>query len=130
MTRPLDKGTTAAAEAAERAQAEYYRCVLAERRAEIDLAIVKLLTAIPRHAAQAAASDLGGLVRDAERERKDIDRMIDALDRRFPRAELTPLRTPPPDEIIHPDGRSLLSIGQKRRAANEAAGLLDHERVS
>ena len=132
MTRPpADTGKTAAAEAAERAQAEYYRCVLAERRAEIDLAIVKLLAALPRQEAPSAVSDarqLGRVVRDAERERKDVDRMIDALDRRFPRA--APIRTPsPPDEIIHPDGRSLLSMSQKRRSAKNA-GRADQEKVS
>ena len=79
MTRPLaGRGRAAAAEAAERAQAEYYRCLLVERRAEIDLAIVKLLTALPRHEALSAGGDargLGRVVRDAERERKEIDRM-------------------------------------------------------
>lgn len=134
MTRPpAGKGKAAAAEAAERAQAEYYRCLLAERRADIDLAIVKLLTALPRHQAPSAVSDarhLGRVVRDAERERKDIDRMIDALDRRFPSADLAPRRTQsPPDEIIHPDGRSLLSISQKRRSAKNA-GRVDQEKVS
>ena len=134
MTRPpAGSGKAAAAEAAERAQAEYYRCVLAERRAEIDLAVVKLLTALPRHQARSAVSDargLGRVFRDAERERKGIDRMIDALDRRFPPADLPPLRTQaPPDEIIHPDGRSLLAIGQKRRSAKDA-GRADQEKVS
>ena len=134
MTRPrAGNGKPAAAEAAERTQAEYYRCLLAERRAEIDLAIVKLHTALPRHEAYSAAGgarELARVVRDAERERKEIDRMIDALDRRFTPADLTPLRTQsPPDEIIHPDGRSLLSISQKRRSAKNA-GRVDQEKVS
>jgi hypothetical protein len=134
MTRPpAGSGKAAAAEAAERTQAEYYRCLLAERRAEIDLAIVKLLTALPRPGAQPPVSDaraLGRVVRDAERERKEIDRMIDALDRRFTPADLTPLRTQSsPDEIIHPDGRSLLSISQRRRSAKNA-GRGDQEKVS
>ena len=56
--------------------------------------------------------------------------MIDALDRRFTPADLTPLRTQsPPDEIIHPDDRSLLSISQKRRSAKNA-GRVDQEKVS
>jgi hypothetical protein len=134
MTRPpAGTGKAAAAEVAERTQAEYYRCLLAERRAEIDLAIVKLHTALPRQAAPSAVSDardLGRVVRDAERERKEIDRMIDALDRRFTPADLTPLRTQsPPDEIIDPDGRSLLSISQGRRSAKNA-GRVDQEKVS
>ena len=134
MTRPLaGKGRAAAAEAADRTQAEYYRCLLVERRAEIDLAIVKLLTALPRHEALSAGSNTRGpgrVVRDAERERKEIDRMLDALDRRFGPADLTRLRTqPPPDEIIHPDGRSLLSVGQKRRSAKKA-GRVGQEKVS
>ena len=131
MTRsPAGTGKAAAAEAAERTQAEYYRRLLAERRAEIDLAIVKLHTALPRQDVASDARALGRVVRDAERERKEIDRMIDALDRRFTPADLTPLGTQsPPDEIIHPDGRSLLSIGQRRRSGKNA-GRVDQERVS
>ena len=134
MTRPpAGNGKAAAAEAAERTQAEYYRRLLAERRAEIDLAIVKLHTALSRHEAHSATSDardLGRVFPDAERERKEIDRMIDALDRRFTPADLTPLRTQsPPDKTIHPDGRSLLSISQKRRSAKNA-GRVDQEKVS
>jgi hypothetical protein len=131
MTRsPAGTGKAAAAEAAERTQAEYYRRLLAERRAEIDLAIVKLHTALPRQDVVSDARALGRVVRDAERERKEIDRMIDALDRRFTPADLTPLGTQsPPDEIIHPDGRSLLSIGQRRRSGKNA-GRVDQERVS
>ena len=131
MTRPpAGTGKAAAAEAAERSQAEYYRRLLAERRAEIDLAIVKLHTALPRQDVVSDARALGRVVRDAERERKEIDRLIDALDRRFTPADLTPLGTQsPPDEIIHPDGRSLLSIGQRRRSGKNA-GRVDQERVS
>ena len=134
MTRPpAGNGKAAAAEAAERTQAEYYRYLLAERRAEIDLAIVKLHAALPRDDARTAVSDardLGRVVRDAEQEKKDIDRMLDALDRRFPPAGLPSLRTQsPPDEIIHPDGRSLLSISQKRRSAKNA-GRVNQEKVS
>jgi hypothetical protein len=131
MTRsPAGTGKAAAAEAAERTQAEYYRRLLAERRAEIDLAIVKLHTALPRQDVVSDARALGRVVRDAERERKEIDRLIDALDRRFTPADLTPLGTQsPPDEIIHPDGRSLLSIGQRRRSGKNA-GRVDQERVS
>jgi hypothetical protein len=134
MTRPpAGTGKAAAAEAAERTQAEYYRRLLAERRAEIDLAIVKLHTALPRQQAQSAVSDaraLGRVVRNAERERKEIDRLIDALDRRFTPADLTPLETQsPPDEIIHPDGRSLLSISQRRRSGKNA-GRVDQTKVS
>jgi len=131
MTRsPAGTGKAAAAEPAERTQAEYYRRLLAERRAEIDLAIVKLHTALPRQDVVSDARALGRVVRDAERERKEIDRLIDALDRRFTPADLTPLGTQsPPDEIIHPDGRSLLSIGQRRRSGKNA-GRVDQERVS
>ena len=105
---------TAVAEAAERAQAEYYRSVLAERRTELDLAIVKLA---------AEGRNVGPTVRQAQRDRRELDRMIAALNRRFPPADVTtPLRTPPrPDEIIHPDGRSLLSISEKRRSKNGAS---------
>jgi hypothetical protein len=134
MTRPpAGNGKAAAAEAAERTQAEYYRYLLAERRAEIDLAIVKLHAALPRDDARTAVSDgrdLGRVVRDAQQEKKDIDRMLDALDRRFPPAGLPSLRTQsPPDEIIHPDGRSLLSISQKRRSTKNA-GRVNQEKVS
>ncbi len=95
MNRPsADKGRAAVAEAAERAQAEYFRCLLAERRAEIDVAIVKL---------RGDARDRTPLIRSAERERQEIDWMIAALDRRFP---------PAGQEI----GGSLLTIrpGQQR----------------
>src|SRR6202045_2166672 len=131
MTRPrAGTGKAAAAEAAERTQAEYYRRLLAERRAEIDLAIVKLHTALPRQDVVSDARALGRVVRDAERERKEIDRLIDALDRRFTPADLTPLETQsPPDETIHPDGRSLLSISQRRRSGKNA-GRVDQEKVS
>ena len=134
MTRPAaGHGKAVAAEAAERTQAEYYRYLLAQRRLEIELAIVKLLSALPHRQPQTAVSDarhLGRVVRDAEREKKDIDRMIDALDRRFPPADLPPLATQsPPDEIIPPDGRSLLSISQKRRSARNA-DRVDKEKVS
>jgi len=118
-----DTGKAAAAEAAERAQAEYFRCLLAERRAEIDLAIVKLL----------AVGEAGGLrraVHNAERERREVDRMIAALDLRFSTAGPTVSpRTAPPSEVIHPDGRSLLSISQKRRPAN-TAGRRSRRKVS
>jgi hypothetical protein len=131
MTRPpAGTGKAAAAEAAERTQAEYYRRLLAERRAEIDLAIVKLHTALPRQDVVSDARALGRVVRDAERERKEIDRLIDALDRRFTPEDLTPLGTQsPPDEILHPDGRSLLSISQRRRSGKNA-GRVDQEKVS
>ncbi len=131
MTRsPAGTGKAAAAEAAERTQAEYYRRLLAERRAEIDLAIVKLHTALPRQDVVSDARALGRVVRDAERERKEIDRLIEALDRRFTPADPTPLGTQsPPDEIIHPDGRSLLSISQRRRSGKNA-GRVDEEWVS
>ena len=85
---PADRGRAAVAEAAERAQAEYFRCLLAERRAEIDLAIVKL---------PGEARDRSPMIRSAEREGQEIDWMIAALDRRFPPAG-------------HEIGRSLLSI--------------------
>ena len=112
----------AVAEAAERAQAEYYRSVLAECRTELDLAIVKLI---------AEGRDLGRTVCQAERERREVDLMIAALNRRFPPAGVTtPLRTQPlPDEIVHPDGRSLLSMSQKRRSKN-GAGRRSHDKVS
>jgi hypothetical protein len=85
---------------------------------------------LPRQDVVSDARALGRVVRDAERERKEIDRLIDALDRRFTPADLTPLGTQsPPDEIIHPDGRSLLSIGQRRRSGKNA-GRVDQERVS
>lgn len=122
--RPVDMHKPAAAEAADRRQAEYYHCLLAELRAEVDRTIVNHLTAMAEHESRGKAGprDLGHLVRRAERERQAIDCMIDALDRRFPSAGLaTPPRTQsPPDEIVHPDGRSLLSITQTRRSTNGA----------
>lgn len=118
-----DNGKAATAEAAERAQADYFRCLLVERRAEIDIAIVKILAAAPRRDSQSAVGEargLGRVVHNAERERREVDRMITALDRRFPPADpaMSPRTPSQPDEIIHPDGRSLLSISQKRRPAN------------
>ena len=126
-------GKSAAAEAAERAQAEYFRRLLEQRRAEIDLAIVKLLGATPPHDSQSAigeARGLGRVVHHAERERREVDRMIAALDRRFGPAGLTgsPQTQSAPDELVHPDGRSLLSISHMRRSAS-GAGHRSHEKV-
>ena len=90
-----DNGKAAAAEAAERAQADYFRCLLAERRAEIDLAIATIL-------AVGEARGLHNAVHNAERERREVDRMIAALDLRFSAATPTAsVRTPPPGEVIH-----------------------------
>lgn len=78
MKRPsADRGRAAVAEAAERAQAEYFRCVLAELRTEIELAIVKF---------RGDSRDRGSMIRNAERELQEVDWMIAALDRRFPPA--------------------------------------------
>lgn len=129
MTRQrIDRNQAPAAEAADRSQAEYYRCLLAEHRTEIDRAIVKYQSAIAEQKSRGStngARELGRALRQAERERQAVDRMIDALDRRFPGAVLPGTPTPPPVEVVHPDGRSLLSISQKRRT--DAAARHHHE---
>jgi trans-aconitate methyltransferase len=79
--------TGAAAEAANRKQADYYRNLLAEHREEIDRAIVDYLEVLDTgrgHVDVESARDLRHAVRKAERERQALDRMITAIDERFP----------------------------------------------
>ena len=112
----------AAAAEADRGQAEYFRNVLAARRAELDHAIAEYAVMRPgqSHAAVASSRELGRAVRQAERERQEVNWMIAALDRRFSPAGPTapPPVQPPSVEVVHPDGRSLLSTGRRSASKN------------
>src|SRR5947209_3754631 len=112
-----DREQGAAAEAADRSQAEYFRRLLEQHRTETDHAIAGYHAAMEEQEARGELSGIGELtrqVRRAEQERDGIDRMIAALDRRFPLAGLpsTPPK-PPPTETVHPDGRSLVSLTRR-----------------
>jgi hypothetical protein len=115
-----DVDRSAAATAADRAQAEYFRGLLAHHRAEVDQAIVDYRAAMDEQKARGEVTGIGELarqVRQAEQERGGIDEMLAALDHRFPLAE-RPLEppNPPPAEAVHPDGRSLVSLTRRRQS--------------
>jgi hypothetical protein len=77
---------SAAVEAANRKQAEYYRRLLVEHRDEIDCAIVDFLEVLDTGGRidVESARDVRHAVRKAERERQALDRMISKIDERFP----------------------------------------------
>jgi hypothetical protein len=83
---PVGTDTDAAAEAANRKQAEYYRDLLLEQREEIDRAIVEYLDVMSHggHIGVESARELRQVMRKAEWERQAIDRMVAAIDARFP----------------------------------------------
>jgi hypothetical protein len=112
--KDIDQG--AAAKAADRAQAEYFRRLLAQHGADTDQAIAEYHAAMDEQKARGDVTGIGELarqVRVAEQDRTAIDQMIAALDRRFP---LTGLPTTPPepapDDIVQPDQASLLSLSR------------------
>jgi hypothetical protein len=93
---------TTAVQAADRSQAEYFRCLLAEHRADIEASIVEYLEAMDRHKSRdevASIRELARLVRQSEQERQRVDSMIAALDRRFPGSDAP--ATDPPSLVRH-----------------------------
>jgi hypothetical protein len=113
--RDMEQG--AAAETADRSQAEYFRGLLEQHRAETEQAIAEYLATIDEQKASGDLTGVGELTRQlrhAEQERTTIGQMIAAIDRRFPLAG-TPSAPPkpPPAETVHPDGRSLVSLTRR-----------------
>jgi hypothetical protein len=118
--RDIDQG--AAAKAADRAQAEYFRGLLAQHGVDTDQAIAEYQAAMDEQKARGDVTGIGELSRQvhvAEQERASIDQMIAALDRRFPLAGLpTAPAEPLTDEIVQPDGGSVVTrsgAGARRR---------------
>jgi hypothetical protein len=123
---PVGNETNAATEAANRKQGEYYRNLLVDHRDEIDRAIVEYLDTMSsgRRIDVDTARELRSIVRKAERERQALDRMIAAIDERFPVMN----RPAAPEELPHGDARPLVGMSQRRRS-NAAADRLHDQRV-
>jgi hypothetical protein len=123
---PVGTDTNAAAEAANRKQGEYYRSLLIEHRDEIDRVIVEYLDAISGGGRidVETARELRYVVRKAERERHALDRMIAAIDERFPVMN----RPAAPEQSPPGDGRPLVAMSQRRRST-VAADRLHDQRV-
>lgn len=115
--------TNAAAEAANRKQAECYRSLLVEHRDEIDRTIVEYLDEVKSggRTEVESARELRHIVRKAERERQTIDRMIARIDERFPVMN----RSGAPDQSPHGDGRPLVNMSQRRRSTVTSDRLYD-----
>ena len=95
MTRTAagsDRAITA--QAADRSQADYFRNLLVECRDEIDQTIAKYRDELATYDGRASgARTLRRMIRHAEWERHELDRMIGALDQRFPLVDRPALRS-------------------------------------
>ncbi|MDT5009770.1 MAG: hypothetical protein QOH57_1387 [Mycobacterium sp.] len=120
---PAGTESDAAVEAANRKQGEYYRGLLVDQRDEISRAIVEYLDAmgIGRSCDVATARELRHIVRKAERERQALDRMIAAIDSRFPVMN----RSTAPEGPARVDDRPLVAMSQRRRSPLGADRLHD-----
>ena len=107
------------AQAADLRQAEYFRRMLHDRYVELGDKIAshqRLLIKYRNRDESSEASRMRRILRDEQRERETVQRMIEALDARFPvrGTVTTSAPTPPAGQTIDPDGRSLLTVSRLR----------------
>jgi hypothetical protein len=101
--------------AADQRQAEYYQHLLDGRREEINHRITKYQTVVAAYEARGSGDDarrVRRMIRPEERERQMLERMLEALRRRFALPVLRPVDASrqPPHAITH-SGHWLRSIG-------------------
>ena len=71
------------ASAADSSQAQYFRCILAERRAELDTRIAehtRMLTVRHRSGSRCGVKSIQYRIRRMERQRSELERLLNALD--------------------------------------------------
>jgi hypothetical protein len=71
------------ASAADSTQAQYFRCILAERRADLDTRIAehaRMLAVRHRSGSTCGVKSIRYRIRKMERQRSELERMVNALD--------------------------------------------------
>ena len=71
------------ASAADSTQAQYFRCILAERRAELETRLAehaRMLAVRHRSGNTCGAKSIQYRIRRMERQRRELDRLLDGLD--------------------------------------------------
>ena len=71
------------ASAADSSQAQYFRCILADRRAELDTRIAehtRMLTVRHRSGSRCGVKSIQYRIRRMERQRSELERLLNALD--------------------------------------------------